>query len=93
MNTCSMLEIPLGIDPDKCLIPPASIADLTPRAQDDIDLSQATPNPDILALRGSLVGEKPPGYLSEGDWIVLKNNSKPFNGEPIHNPHDCPRCG
>jgi hypothetical protein len=30
--------------------------------------------------------------LSEGDWIVLRRYSAPYDGKPIHNPAECPNC-
>lgn len=39
---------------------------------------------------GTTVNGKPPGFLSEGDLQVLSNYSKPWSGNPIHNPGECP---
>ena len=71
------------------------------KIQDSADISQARINPALLMSsertsyddkpRGVSVGGRPPGYLSEGDWIVLER----YNGlnEPrldIHEQSMCP---
>ncbi len=56
-------------------------------------------NPAILGIRDAaskpgleqhLVGGKPAGYLSPGDWVVLRRGSFPYNGYPVHNRNECP---